>query len=66
MAKVTRGCVSSIHLPTESHSSSTQWTHPNRRILKAFVDAQWLADFDARLDAYRRHLENPGEENSDD
>lgn len=24
-----------------------------RRILKAFVDAQWLADFDARLDAYR-------------
>lgn len=37
-----------------------------RRILKAFVDAQWLADFDARLDAYRRHLENPGEGNSDD
>lgn len=29
-----------------------------RRILKAFVDAQWLADFDARLDAYRRNLEN--------
>ena len=25
-----------------------------RRILKAFVDAQWLADFDARLAAYRR------------
>ena len=24
-----------------------------RRILKAFVDAQWLADFDARLEAYR-------------
>lgn len=24
-----------------------------RRILKAFVDAQWLADFDARLAAYR-------------
>lgn len=27
-----------------------------RRILKAFVDAQWLADFDARLAAYRRQL----------
>ena len=26
-----------------------------RRILKAFVDAQWLAEFDARLAAYRRH-----------
>jgi hypothetical protein len=32
-----------------------------RRILKAFVDAQWLADFDARLDAYRRALETPEE-----
>jgi hypothetical protein len=27
-----------------------------RRILKAFVDAQWLADFDARLAAYQAHL----------
>lgn len=27
-----------------------------RRILKAFVDAQWLADFDARLAAYRAEL----------
>lgn len=26
-----------------------------RRILKAFVDAQWLADFDDRLAAYRAH-----------
>jgi hypothetical protein len=27
-----------------------------RRILKAYVDAQWLADFDARLDGYRAAL----------
>ena len=27
-----------------------------RRILKAFVDAQWLADFDQRLDAYKTRL----------
>jgi len=27
-----------------------------RRILKAFVDAQWLAEFDARLAAYGEHL----------
>ncbi len=27
-----------------------------RRILKAFVDAQWLAEFDARLQAYRTAL----------
>ena len=28
-----------------------------QRILKAFVDAQWLAEFDARLGAYRAQLE---------
>ena len=30
-----------------------------RRILKAFVDAQWLADLDTRLAAYRVQLEEP-------
>ena len=30
-----------------------------RRILKAFVDAQWLADFDARLAGYREQLQEP-------
>jgi hypothetical protein len=27
-----------------------------RRILKAFIDAQWLAEFDARLEGYRQQL----------
>ena len=31
-----------------------------QRILKAFVDAQWLADFDARLAGYRSQLEGKG------
>ena len=31
-----------------------------RRILKAFVDAQWLADFDARLAAYQAQLAGAG------
>ena len=31
-----------------------------QRILKAFVDAQWLADFDARLAGYRAQLEGKG------
>lgn len=30
-----------------------------RRILKAFVDAQWLAEFDARLEVYRTALAVP-------
>jgi hypothetical protein len=50
----------------KSSSPSAPASYEVRRILKAFVDAQWLADFDARLEAYRRHLDNPGEENSDD
>lgn len=33
-----------------------------RRILKAFVDAQWLADFDERLEAYRQQLQTPAKE----
>lgn len=36
-----------------------------RRILKAFVDAQWLADFDARLAAYQLQL-GAGAEGGDD
>ncbi|GAB4483590.1 MAG: hypothetical protein OHK006_05110 [Thermodesulfovibrionales bacterium] len=32
-----------------------------RRIIKAFVDAQWLADFDERLAEYRKQLEQPME-----
>lgn len=36
-----------------------------RRILKAFVDAQWLADFDARLAVYAAQLENAGPASGD-
>lgn len=32
-----------------------------QRILKAFVDAQWLADLDARLAAYQAHLAQTGD-----
>jgi hypothetical protein len=33
-----------------------------RRILKAFVDAQWLDDFDQRLQAYQQHISPDAEE----
>jgi hypothetical protein len=36
-----------------------------RRILKAFVDAQWLADFDTRLAAYRAQLVEPDQVEGD-
>lgn len=36
-----------------------------RRILKAFVDAQWLADFDARLATYRAQLAGKDEARGD-
>lgn len=32
-----------------------------KRIIKAFVDAQWLADFDERLAEYRQQLAQPPE-----
>lgn len=31
-----------------------------RRIIQAFIDAQWLTEFDERLADYRRHLEGSG------
>ena len=37
-----------------------------RRILKAFVDAQWLAEFDARLDVYRTALSAASDESIDE
>jgi len=37
-----------------------------RRILKAYVDAQWLAEFDARLAAYREQLAGETSEPSHD
>ena len=37
-----------------------------RRILKAFVDAQWLADFDLQLAAYQAQLARPEQEDVDD
>lgn len=37
-------------------SGSEQGVYEVRRILKAFVDAQWLAEFDERLAAYRAQL----------
>lgn len=36
-----------------------------RRILKAFVDAQWLADFAQRLDAYAGHAGGAGVEEAE-
>lgn len=45
--------------PTTGQAS----TFEVRRILKSFVDAQWLAEFDARLAAYRAQL--TGDEQSD-
>jgi hypothetical protein len=38
-------------------TSGTQNNYEVLRILKAFVDAQWLSDLDRQLDAYKRQLE---------
>ncbi|MFC4252824.1 DUF4194 domain-containing protein [Sinimarinibacterium flocculans] len=47
-------------LKPASGQAATASSYEVRRILKAFVDAQWLADFDSRLAAYQAQLSAPG------
>lgn len=47
--------------PTVGTQTAKAGVFEVRRILKAFVDAQWLADFDARLNAYRVQLQTASE-----
>lgn len=53
-------------LKSASGVGATADTFEVRRILKAFVDAQWLAEFDSRIDAYRRQLAGTETGNTDD
>lgn len=53
-------------LKPASGVGATADTFEVRRILKAFVDAQWLAEFDSRIDAYRRQLAGTETGNTDD
>lgn len=48
--------------PPSGQASATPAMYEVRRILKAFVDAQWLAEFDARLADYQAHLSEPGDD----
>lgn len=41
---------------TAASTSKPATAYEVRRILKSFIDAQWLADFDARLAAYHERL----------
>ena len=43
-------------LKSAAGSAQTQHHYEVRRILKAFVDAQWLAEFDVQLEIYRTAL----------
>lgn len=47
-------------LKTGSVASTGPAVYEVRRILKAFVDAQWLAEFDARLEGYRTQMSRAG------
>lgn len=46
-------------LKPQAGGSAQEPVHEVRRILKAFVDAQWLSEFDQRLAAYQAQLKNP-------
>lgn len=47
-------------------STGGQTAYEVRRILKSFVDAQWLADFDARLATYQAQLAGKTGETADE
>lgn len=47
------GFVRRMKAPSSAKSGAQTETFEVRRILKAFVDAQWLAEFDTRLASYR-------------
>ena len=40
----------------KSSTPSSQHSYEVRRIIKAFVDAQWLTEFDQKLDVYRQQV----------
>jgi hypothetical protein len=48
-------------LKASSASSGEQPEYEVLRILKAFVDAQWLTEFDQRMAAYQAHLQGSAE-----
>jgi hypothetical protein len=62
------GFVRRLKPPAEAASgrAAPEPVYEVRRILKAFVDAQWLAEFDARLAAYQAQLLAPNAVEPDD
>lgn len=62
------GFVRRLKAPAEAASgrAAQEPVYEVRRILKAFVDAQWLADFDQRLAAYQGQLLAPSAVEPDD
>lgn len=48
------GFLRKLAVPPDAPPNSQ--TYEVRRVLKAFVDAQWLTEFDARLEAYQTQL----------
>ncbi len=42
----------------KSATAGSQPSYEVRRIIQAFVDAEWLAEFDAKLESYRQLLNN--------
>lgn len=50
--------------PSAGQSAGQVATFEVQRIIKAFVDAQWLADFDAQLASYQAHLSGEHEKSN--
>jgi len=51
-------------LKAQNANSNAAPSYEVRRIIKSFVDAQWLSEFDAKLEQYRQQLEQPSAESA--
>jgi hypothetical protein len=54
-----------LHKLKSSGTTAGAFSYEVRRIIKAFVDAQWLAEFDERLASYRQQLATDSTANDD-
>ena len=48
--------------PLKQDNTTRMAHYEVRRIIKAFVDAQWLSEFDRKLEQYQQHLAEGGDE----
>jgi len=53
--------IKTLRFELETFVCDGEYARGRERILKAYIDGQWLSEFDARLDEYLAELNRDGE-----